>query len=130
MPGAESGSKSSQRVKTIGKNALHLKSTWARTPIYDQAYFGKPLIDSPGNPVGGMKSSLLLLIVQSDKKSLEESTKIKETYFFDNFQQYIHAKSPLAVKIPIKTHCWVYCVIYSSIQVIFITLGRAERAEL
>ena len=40
---------------------------------------------SPSNPVRISKPSSLLLFVQPDKKFLEESPKVKETYFLTNF---------------------------------------------
>ena len=70
----------SQRTKIIEKIALHLKCTLARPPIYDRSYPEK-LATDPGNPVAVKKPSLFLLLVQQDKKSLEESTSFKGTYF-------------------------------------------------
>ena len=42
---------------------------------------------SPGNQVSITKPGSLLLFVQPDEKFLEESTKVKLTYFFDKFRQ-------------------------------------------
>ena len=67
--------------KQLKKKALHLKSTLARPPIYDEAYPEKHRTASPGNPVGVTKPSLILFFVQQDKKSLEESTILKGTQF-------------------------------------------------
>ena len=69
------------------KNAQHMKSTLARPPIYDQAYPKKLVTVSPGNiPVGFTKPSLFLLFVEQDKKSLEESTVVRQP-FYDNFRK-------------------------------------------
>ena len=71
--------------KQSKKIALHLKSTLATPPIYDQAYLEKLATASPSNPVGITKPSLLLLFLQLDKKSLEEASKSYGNLFFDNF---------------------------------------------
>ena len=70
--------------KHLKKTALHLKSTLARPPIYDGAYPEKLSKASPGNPMGAMKPSIISLFVQPDKRSFDESTSRKETYFLKN----------------------------------------------
>ena len=69
--------------------ALYLKSTLSRPPIYDEACPEKLWTASPGNPVGLTKPSLILLFVQPDKKTLEESKSLREP----NFWQFL-AKNP------------------------------------
>ena len=54
-----------QGAKTIGKNALYIKSTLARTPIYDRAYPEKFSTVSFGNPEGVTKHSWLLMFLQN-----------------------------------------------------------------
>ena len=71
--------------KHLKKIALHLKSTLARPRMYDRAYPQMLSTVSPGNPVDVTKPSSLLLFVQLDKTFLEQSTKVKENPFFDNF---------------------------------------------
>ena len=112
------------------KIAIHMKSTLARPPIYNRAYPEKLSTSSPSISVVFMKTSLLLLLVEPDKKFLEELTKVKEAHLFDNFRQQIHDKSSLAVETCIQAHCCVQCVNCSSIQVIYITLKQAGRAKL
>ena len=112
------------------KIAIHLKSTLARPPIYNWTYPKKLSTSSPSIPVVFTKPSLLLLFVQLDKKFLEESTKVEETYFFDNFWQQIPDKKSLAVETCIRTHCCTQVLNCSSIQVICITLRQARRAKL
>ena len=67
--------------KQLKKIVLHPKSTLARPPIYDRAYPEMLSTAFPGNPVGITKPSSLLLFVQPDQRFLEESTRVKETYF-------------------------------------------------
>ena len=76
----------------------------------------------------GRHEALLTFIVQSDIKSLEQLTKLKET-IFDIFRQSIHAQSWLAIHIWIKTHCYTYCLICSSTHSICFTFRRTERAK-
>jgi len=61
------------------------KSTLARPPIYDRPYADMLSTAPPGNPVGIIKRSSLLLFVLLDTKFLEESTKVTEDLFFVNF---------------------------------------------
>ena len=51
--------KLSQSAKIIEKNALDLRSTLARPPIYNRAYLEKLATASSGTPVGVTKLSLL-----------------------------------------------------------------------
>ena len=52
-------------------NALHLKTTSARLPIYDRAYPEMHGSVSPGSPVVVMKSAMSLFFVQPHEKSAE-----------------------------------------------------------
>ena len=61
--------KGQKQLKTF---ALHLKSTLARPPIYNGAYPEMLSTASAGNPVGIMKPTSYLLIVQLAKKFMEE----------------------------------------------------------
>ena len=84
------------------KIVLHPKSTLARPPIYDRAYPEMLSTASPGKPVGATKPSSLLLLVQPEKKFLEERKKVK-TYFLTKFgKTYIRklrSQSQLASKL-------------------------------
>ena len=62
------------------KVVLRPKSTLTRPPIYDQSYVKKLTTASQDNPMDVRQPSLLLLFVQQDEKSLEESTSFEETY--------------------------------------------------
>ena len=66
-----------EEEKQLKKIVLHLKSTLARSPIYDRAYREKTQNAYPGNPMGVMKPSLFLTLAQQDS-FLEESTKVDE----------------------------------------------------
>ena len=85
FPGGENGSKISKWAKTIGKNALRLWSILTRPSIYDRANQKKLWTASSGSPVGVTELTLLLLIVQLDKKSLQESTILRAIHFLTNF---------------------------------------------
>ena len=115
--------------KQLKRLAQHLKSTLARPGNYDRAYFEKLSNASPSNPVGVMKPDSLLLFVQPDRKSLEESTSLEET-LFDNFWQKIHEKSSLRLETCITTHCCTHCFVCFSTRMICITLRHAGRAKL
>ena len=69
-------------AKTIEKNVVHPKSTLARPTIYDRALPENLSTASTGNPVSITKPTSLLLFVQPGKKFFEESTKVKETHFW------------------------------------------------
>ena len=60
-------------------------STLARPPIHNQVYPEKLSTASPGKPAGITKPILLILFVQQDKNSLEESTSLEGTYFLTKF---------------------------------------------
>ena len=111
----------------LKKNATHLKNTLARPPIFDGAYTEKPWIASPGNSVRVTKPSLILLIVQSDKKSKSRQV-LKQpilSFFGNNCMRKVLSESKR-----IKTHCYTRCFIFPSSEVKCITLGHAERAKL
>ena len=108
---------------------LHLKSTVARPPICDRAYPELLSAVAPGNPVGITKPRQLFLFVQPGKKFLEESTKVKKTYFW-RFSATNPGKKSLPVITCIKAHGCTHCLICSSLQVICITLSHAESATL
>ena len=57
----------------------------ARPPIYDRAYPEMLSAASPENQVGIRNTNSLLLFVKPDKKFLEKSTKVRETYFLTIF---------------------------------------------
>ena len=78
--------------KQLEKIALHVKSTLARPTIYDRAYPEVLSTASPGNPVGITKPSQLLLFVQPEKKFLEKSTKVKETYL-NPWQKFAYSRN-------------------------------------
>ena len=61
--------------------------------MYNRAYPEKLPTASPGNPMDETKLSLLLLFVQEDEKSLEESTSLKETYVLTTFGNKYMKKS-------------------------------------
>ena len=79
--GDESRSKLSQREKLIENEVYTSKSTLDRPPIYHRANPEKLKIASQDNAMDVMKPhSLLFSFVQQDEKSLQESTRLKETY--------------------------------------------------
>ena len=75
------------------------------------------------------KPRYCFLFVQPNKKFLEESTKVEETYFLTFFGNKYMIKN-LTVETCIKTQCDTQFLNCSSIQVICITLRQAERAKL
>ena len=88
--------------KELNIIVLYLKSTLARAPIYDGAYPEKLWTAPPGNSVGVTKHSLSL-IVQLEKKSLEESTSLNGTYFlttFGNKSTKVGSESKIESKLP------------------------------
>ena len=60
-------------------NALHLKTTSARLPIYDRAYPEMHWSVSPGSPVVVMKSAMSLFFVKPHKKSAEVSRSVERS---------------------------------------------------
>ena len=85
FPGDENRNKLSQRVEANEKKALQLKSTLARPRIYDGRYPEELWTASPGNSLGVMRPSLILMFLQSDRKILEESTSFKGIQFVTIF---------------------------------------------
>ena len=97
--------------KPSTKIDVHLKSTLAIPPIYDRAYPEKPLTASTGNVMRVTKPNLLLLFVQQDEKSLEDSKSLEETHCFTIFGKKSRRKSSLGAETRIKTHCCTNCLI-------------------
>ena len=78
--------------------------------------------------MGVTKPNLLLLFVQQDRKSLEESTSLKQPMFWQ-----FSAKNPWKKyarnRTFIKTHCYKDRAVFVPIQVLGIILRHAERAK-
>ena len=107
--------------------ALHLKRTFNRPTIYNGAYPEKMWIALPGNPMGVTKPSLIILFVQPDKKTLEESTSLQETLFLIFFGKKSRWKVHLAsIQNPLF---YTFLKMFHNSADMHI-LRRAERAKL
>ena len=118
--------------KPLKKTALHLKSTLAGSSTFNRAYPGMFSTASPRKSAGITKPSSNLLFVQpdTDKKFLEESTKVEKNTIFWQFS----AKNPWEKFAQVQTwiitqHC-THCLNCFSNQVTCITLTHAECAKL
>ena len=90
-------------TKQLKKIAQNPERTLARLPIYNRAYPKKLSSASPGNTVGVTKPCFLFLFVQQDKKSLEKSRNLEETYCMEIFgnksMRKVRSESKFAPKL-------------------------------
>ena len=116
-PGDRSASELSQKAEIVEKNALHVTSTLSRPFLHGQAYPQKLFTASPSIPVATMKPSLLSLILQPDKMSVEKS--YGNSFFSTisgekNFLRKVRSESkfaskPTSVHIALSILQWSWC---------------------
>ena len=120
------GSKSSQRAKTIEKNCSTSKEYLGRT-TYLRASVTSNALDSFCRQSNGPHEAHRTFFVQPDRKFLEESTKVKETYFS---AMNPWEKSAPAQNLHEETLLYTLPDSSSSFQVICITLRKAKSVTL
>ena len=128
-PDDESGSKLSRMAKTKELIWPASKHNLGQTGFYNWTYYQKLSTASRGIPMGVQNSSLVIVFIQRDKTTSENSRNRKGT-FFDNFQQKTLERKSFGVKTCNGTKKYTHCFIVYSMQVNFFLFRHAEGAKL